>query len=108
MSDIDLQLLAADVKYLKDRLAIDDCIHQHARGHDRFDVKIMTDCYHADGVDEDGAAAINGGAEYGAWASRIHEQSPYISAAGYIKGVRGKSDVSYMRPLTLEGEVERL
>lgn len=186
MSDIDLHQLAADVKYLKDRLAIEDCVHQHARGHDRFDVAIMSGCYHRDGIDEHGAAAINNGAEYGEWANQIHEQgallhlhnitthtceidgdvahaesyvlvgllnpdgvsvrfingryvdrlekregvwrialrrctldfmlqgdaslmkSPYISAAGYIKGVRDKSDVSYMRPLTLEGEVERL
>jgi hypothetical protein len=186
MSETDLQQLAADVQYIKDRLAIEDCIHRHARGHDRFDVEIMTGCYHPDGIDEHGAAAINSGAEYAEWANRIHEQgallhlhnitshtceidgdtahaesyvivgllnpdgvtlrfingryvdrlekrdgqwkialrrctldfmlqgdaslmkSPYISAAGYIKGVRGKKDVSYLRPLTLNAEVERL
>lgn len=186
MSEIDLDQLAADVRYLKDRLAIEDCVHRHARGHDRFDVEIMTDCYHPDGMDEHGAAAINQGPEYAEWANRIHAQgallnlhnitthtceidgdtahaesyvlvgllnpdgvsvrfingryvdrlekrdgewrialrrctldfmlqgdasllkSPYISAAGYIRGTRDKGDVSYMRPLTLEGAVERL
>ena len=35
-------------------------------------------------------------------------QSPYIGQAGYIKGMRDRSDVSYMRPLVLDGAVERL
>lgn len=186
MSDIDLQQLAADVAYIKDRMAIEDCIHRHARGHDRFDVEMMTACYHADGVDEHGAAAVYPGPEYGEWANATHArgaqqnlhnitthtcdingdtahaesyvlvallnpdgitarfingryvdrlekrngewrialrrctldlmlqgdaslmQSPYISAAGYIKGLRDKGDVSYLRPLTLDAAVERL
>ncbi len=45
--NIDLEQLARDVQYLKDRQAIEDCVHRHARGHDRFDVEIMTSCYHA-------------------------------------------------------------
>ncbi|MCE7798878.1 nuclear transport factor 2 family protein [Sphingobium sufflavum] len=183
---VDLEKLAQDVAYLKDRLAIEDCVNQHARGHDRFDVEMMTDCYHEDGVDEHGAAAINKGPDYGEWANKVHGQgallnlhnitthtceidgdtahaesyvlvgllnpdgvsvrfingryvdrlekrngvwrialrrctldllitgdasllkSPYISAAGYIKGQRNKTDVSYQRPLSLENDVERL
>jgi len=183
---VDLEALARDVAYLKDRLAIEDCIHRHARGHDRFDVELMTACYHADGIDEHGAAAINRGPDYGEWANQVHAQgallnlhnitthtceidgdtahaesyvlvgllnpdgvsvrfingryvdrlekrdgewkialrrctldfmlqgdasllkSPYISAAGYIKGQRDRSDVSYQRPLSLEKAVERL
>lgn len=186
MTDIDLRQLAADVAYIKDRMAIQDCIHRHARGHDRFDVEMMTSCYHPDGIDEHGAAAIHAGPDYGAWANATHArgalqnlhnitthsceidgdtahaesyvlvgllnpdgvtmrfingryvdrlekrdgewkialrrctldfmlqgdaslmQSPYIGQAGYIRGVRDRSDVSYMRPLTLDGEVERL
>lgn len=186
MSDIDLHQLAADVATIKDRMAIEDCIHRHARGHDRFDAALMTSCYHPDGIDEHGAAAVHPGPEYGEWANQTHArgalqnlhnitthtceidgdtahaesyvlvgllnpdgitarfingryidrlekrdgewkialrrctldlmlqgdaslmQSLYISAAGYIKGVRGEGDASYMRPLTLEGEVERL
>ena len=186
MSTIDIEKLARDVQFLKDRLAIEDCVHRHARGHDRFDVDIMTGCYHEDGIDEHGAAAINKGPEYGAWANQVHAQgallnlhnitthtceidgdvahaesyvlvgllnpdgvrvrfingryvdrlekregewkialrrctldfllqgdasllkSPYISAAGYIKGQRDRSDVSYQRPLSLEIDVERV
>jgi hypothetical protein len=183
---VDLEELARDVAYLKDRLAIQDVVHNHARGHDRFDVDLMTACYHDDGIDEHGAAAVNIGPEYGAWANEIHAQgalcnlhnitthtceiagdsahaesyvlvgllnpdgvsvrfingryvdrlekrdgewrialrrctldlliqgdasllqSPYISAGGYIKGQRDRSDISYQRPLSLDTEVERL
>lgn len=183
---VDLEQLARDVAYLKDRLAIEDCVHTHARGHDRFDVEMMTACYHEDGIDEHGAAAIHSGPDYGEWANATHARgallnlhnitthtceitgdtahaesyvlvgllnpdgvsvrfingryvdrlekrdgtwrialrrctldfmlqgdasllkSPYIGAAGYIRGTRDKRDVSYMRPLTLDGEVERL
>lgn len=116
MSEMDLQHLAAGVQYIKDRLAIEDRIHRHARGHDRFDIEIMSSCYHPDGIDAHGAAAINSAAEYGemdvmptVWKSATgNGRSPYSSAADYIKGVRGKRAVCYMRPLTLEGEVERL
>jgi len=183
---VDIEQMARDIQFLKDRLAIEDCIHRHARGHDRFDIEMMTSCYHADGIDEHGAAAIKKGPEYGEWANNTHAQgaqlnlhnitthtceiegdtahaesyvlvgllnpdgvsvrfingryvdrlekrdgawkialrrctldfmiqgdasllkSPYISAAGYIKGQRDRSDVSYQRPLSLEAEVERL
>lgn len=183
---IDLEALARDVAYVKDRLAIEDCIHRHARGHDRFDLDIMTACYHDDGVDEHGAAAVNRGLEYGEWANAVHAKgalmnlhnitthtckisgntahaesyvlvgllnpdgesvrfingryvdrlekrdgewrialrrctldfliqadaslmkSPYISAAGYIKGQRDRTDVSYQRPLSLDKDIERL
>src|SRR5688500_4726454 len=38
---IEIEQLARDIAILKDRLAIEDCIHRHARGHDRFDVELM-------------------------------------------------------------------
>lgn len=178
--------LERKIEYLSDRQAIVDVVSRHARGHDRFDVEMMTDCYHEDGIDEHGAAAINRGPDYGEWANQVHAQgallnlhnitthtceidgdtahaesyvlvgllnpdgasvrfingryvdrlekragewkialrrctldfliqgdasllkSPYLSAAGYIKGQRDKSDVSYQRPLDLAVEVERL
>lgn len=72
MADIDFVALMRDVAYLKDRRAIEDVIHLHARGHDRFDVDLLTAAYHPDGVDEHGAAAINSGSDYAAWANAIH------------------------------------
>ena len=176
----DLNQLAKDVQYLMDRQAIEDVIHTHARGHDRFDVDLLTDAYHPDGIDEHGAASINKGPEYAEWANAIHAggsqlhlhnitthtcqiegdtahsesyvlvgllnpdgktvrfingryvdrlekrdgqwkialrrctvdlliagdasilEMPQFKAGGYIKGERGKSDVSYQRPLSLD------
>ena len=72
MSDIDLEKLARDVAFLMDRRAIEDCVHRHARGHDRFDIDLLTAAYHSDGIDEHGAASINPGPEYGEWANAIH------------------------------------
>lgn len=63
--------LQRDVAWLKDRQAILDCINRHARGHDRFDVELMTGAYHTDGVDEHGAAR-NAGPLYGEWANAVH------------------------------------
>lgn len=66
-----LEQLQREVTYLKDRLAIADCIHRHARGHDRFDTEMLTEAYHRDGIDEHGAA-VNPGPEYASWANAIH------------------------------------
>ncbi|NND69131.1 MAG: nuclear transport factor 2 family protein [Halioglobus sp.] len=68
---IDLQQLQRDVHYLMDRTAILDCVNRHARGHDRFDVNLLTACYHPDGVDEHGSA-LNPGPEYAEWANKVH------------------------------------
>ncbi|WP_029432318.1 nuclear transport factor 2 family protein [Blastococcus sp. URHD0036] len=78
MDPIDLERLARDVQYLKDRREIEDVVHRHARGHDRFDVDLMTSCYHPDGIDEHGAA-VNTGPDYGAWANEIHAQGSRLT-----------------------------
>lgn len=67
----DLATLARDVEYLKDRLAIGDCIARHARGCDRHDPVLITSAYWDDGVDEHGFA-VNAGPEYAAWANGTH------------------------------------
>ncbi len=66
-----LEELRRDVRYLKDRLAILDCIARHARGHDRHDVELLTNAYHEDGIDEHGHA-INPGPRYAEWANAVH------------------------------------
>lgn len=73
MNESVIEQLQRDVQYLKDRQAIADCVNRHARGHDRFDVELLTAAYHTDGIDEHGAA-INAGPEYAAWANAIHGQ----------------------------------
>lgn len=180
MTTVDTEKLARDVQYLMDRREIEDLVHSHARGHDRFDVALLTDAYHPDGIDEHGAASVNRGPGYAEWANAIHAggsalclhnitthnceidgdvahaesyvlvgllnpdgrtvrfingryvdrlekrdgrwrialrrctvdlliagdasilQLPQFKAAGYIKGQRDATDVSYQRPLSLD------
>ena len=64
--------LEREVAELRDRQAILDVVHRHARGHDRFDVELLTAAYHPDGIDEHGAAAVNRGPDYAAWANAAH------------------------------------
>lgn len=72
--DDELTQLQADVRYLKDRFEIQDCIARHARGQDRHDVDLLTDTYHDEGVDEHGRV-VNAGPEYAAWANQTHAMS---------------------------------
>lgn len=71
MDSDDLEQLRRDVAYLKDRLAILDCVHAQSRGHDRHDVALMTDVMHPDGIDEHGPN-VHRGTEYGEWANHVH------------------------------------
>lgn len=71
MSTDEIEQLKRDVAYLKDRQAILDCVQRHARGHDRFDIDLLTAAYHPDGVDEHGAA-LNKGPVYAEWANAVH------------------------------------
>ena len=41
MSEADLAALAADVRYLKDRAEILDCMNRYTRGADRLDRELM-------------------------------------------------------------------
>ncbi len=50
----ELDELRQRVSHLEDRVAIVDCIANHARGCDRHDVELLTSTYHDDGVDEHG------------------------------------------------------
>ena len=72
METTDLEQLQRDVTYLMDRRDIEDCVHSHARGHDRCDVDLITAAYHPDGIDEHGSAAVNSGTDYAEWADAIH------------------------------------
>ena len=69
--DSTLEQLQADVRYLKDRIEILDCVARHARGCDRHDADLITAAYHDDAVDEHGYAS-NQGPEYGEWANEVH------------------------------------
>ena len=74
MDDGELEQLQRDVRYLKDRAEILDCIVRHARGHDRHDEALLSSTYHEDGVDEHGRVT-NPGPEYATWANEQHAAS---------------------------------
>lgn len=74
MADDELAQLRRDVQYLKDRVAIVDCIAAHARGCDRHDVELLTSTYHPDAVDVHGST-VNRGADYAEWANRVHAET---------------------------------
>jgi hypothetical protein len=69
--DSELDQLRRDIQYLKDRLAILDCVASHARGCDRHDVDLVTGAYQRDGVDVHGAT-VNAGPDYAGWANEVH------------------------------------
>lgn len=180
MNDAELEELRRDVRYLKDRQAILDCVACYARGCDRFDDEVLASAFHEDGVDEHGFT-VNSGSEYPAWANEQHSRgslqnmhhitthsceidgdtahaesyviglflntdgqtgrllagryadrlerrdgrwgivvrrstvevaivgdasflcSDYFKRMGFVNGTRDKRDVTYQRPLTLEG-----
>ena len=74
MDEVELEALRRDVRHLRDRSDILDCIARHARGHDRHDEDLLTGAYHADGVDEHGFT-VNEGPAYAAWANAQHAAS---------------------------------
>jgi len=59
MSEIDLAALAADVRWLKDRAEILDCMNRYTRGADRLDRELMLSAYHPDATDDRGAFTGN-------------------------------------------------
>ena len=67
----DIAVLQREVRELKDRQAVLDCIAAHARGCDRHDVDVIGGTYHPDSIDEHGFTT-NAGPEYGPWANATH------------------------------------
>ncbi len=67
----ELAALRAEVRYLKDRQDVLDCVMTQSRGHDRHDLELMASVYFEDGVDEHGPV-VCAGPEYGDYANRAH------------------------------------
>lgn len=61
MTDVDLAALAEDVRYLRDRADILDCMSRYTRGADRLDRDLLLSAYHEDATDDRGA--FTGGRE---------------------------------------------
>jgi hypothetical protein len=65
-TDTDYQALAKEVRYLRDRTDIADCIYRYCRGVDRLDVEMIKSAYHPDAIDDRGAF-VGSPEEYVAW-----------------------------------------
>jgi hypothetical protein len=66
-----LEQIERELRYLRDRQEILDCIAANARGCDRHDSHLLASSYHQDGVDEHGFV-INPGPNYPDWANAAH------------------------------------
>jgi len=99
----DIELMYRELQYLKDRLAIQDVVARHARGHDRHDVELLTDAYHPDGVDEHGFA-INVGSKYAEWANTIHSAGSCLHTHNITTQIcEIEGDVAYCESYVMVG-----
>ena len=55
MSEVDLAALAKEVRSLRDRADILDCMNRYTRGADRLDRDLLLSAYHEDATDDRGA-----------------------------------------------------
>lgn len=62
-----IEALAKEVRYLRDKLDIQDCIYRYCRGLDRLDRELALSAYHADGIDDRGGTAIGSPAFFMDW-----------------------------------------
>ncbi len=76
MNESELAALATDVRYLKDRAAILDCMNRYTRGADRLDRELLLSAYHPDATDDRGA--FTGGPE-----ARVEWLLAYLVTLGH-------------------------
>jgi ketosteroid isomerase-like protein len=65
-----LLVLETEVRHLRDREEILDCVHRYARGLDRHDPEVLASAYHDDGVDRHGEPRRRD--EFISWANDFH------------------------------------
>lgn len=71
--EVDLEQLQRDLRYVRDRLEIQDVLMRHCRGVDRHDAELLDSCYHPDAVIKHGNSdTLIRGADYGTWSSTAH------------------------------------
>jgi hypothetical protein len=71
---ITIEKLAGEIRYVRDRLDIIDCINRYCRGVDRFDIDLIKSAYHSDALDDRGAF-VGHPTEYIAWLLPILENA---------------------------------
>ena len=63
----DQAALAREIRYLRDRADIDDCIQRYCRGADRLDGELLCSAYHPDATDDRGPAFTGSPAQFVEW-----------------------------------------
>lgn len=92
-SDSTLEQLQRDVRYLKDRFAIQDCIMRLSRGVDRHDAQLMTGSFHPDAeVKHGNRSEFVRGAEYGKWSNGAHEGGRFALHSHNITNINVEID----------------
>jgi hypothetical protein len=61
------EALARDIRRLKDRAEIEDCIQRYCRGADRLDRELLLSAYHEGATDDRGAAFTGSPAQFVDW-----------------------------------------
>ncbi len=75
MAGTDIEALAKEVRYLRDRFDIQDAIHRYSRGIDRLDPPLLESAYHPDAIDDRGPF-VGSPPEFVAWVF------PHVGGAG--------------------------
>lgn len=104
-TDPDLVQLAADVRALQDRAAIQDCVMRHCRGVDRHDAELMTSCYHPDAVIKHGNSDKTiAGADYGDWSNGAHDGRFALHSHNITNvNIELDGDVAYVESYVITG-----
>ena len=63
----ELEELARDVRRLRDKAEIEDCIQRYCRGADRLDAELLLSAYHPDATDDRGEAFTGSPAQFVEW-----------------------------------------
>ncbi len=81
-----LEQLMADVRAIKDRQDIEDCLRRYSRGMDRSDRELARSAYHPDALDDHGGVYIGSGYGLVDWATDGAERS-YERSYHYVTNV---------------------
>jgi ketosteroid isomerase-like protein len=102
--DQSIEELRKEVRYVRDRLDIQDCLMRHCRGVDRHDAELMASCYHADAVIKHANRdQLIAGSEYGEWSNAAHAGGRFALHSHQITNINCEldGDVAYCESYVL-------
>jgi hypothetical protein len=78
-----LTRLEREVRQLRDRQAIGDCLNRYSRGLDRHDDELLSSVYHGDAIDHHGPPFLGPPRDFVPWAHKLHTDD-YFSHQHYV------------------------